>query len=293
MLNKMFTFPFALLLTLSSQLCSAAIITFGGIEPGDNSGLTSAKLAPWAATNMPPSSSGYFIETFDPSTANPEFGVGLMAGSPLAAALEPEIVLADGCSINSYGSVGVTVTSGSFGVLDTGVGGVGANPAGDDTCFGYGPNGFHRPDGSQATIRIDYSVFLANIGLLYPQFAGAKIDYIGLYYGSIDSYNDLHFFDGNTEIASVTGSDILGETGPNGSWTQAGANVYVNVDFEPNEAFTAFEFRTDGIAFEMDNIVIGLNTRPDRIPEPMSILLFALGLFLLMRVSKRTPIESL
>ena len=285
-MKKYPVFVFLLFVLLSINVSYASLITFGGIVPGDSSGLTSPNLAPWVGTNMPPTSSGFFIETFDPDTANPDFPIGLLAGSDLANSLEQSIILSDGCSINSYGSVDITVESGSFGVLDTGVTNVGANPANDTTCFGYGPNGEYRPNGNVATIRIDYSAFLVALALLNPEFEGAKIDYIGLYYGSIDSYNDLHFFDGEIEITAITGSEILDENGHNGSWTEPGANVYVNVDFAPEEAFTAFEFRTDGIAFEMDNIVIGLTKRPDRIPEPASLLLFAFALLALVKIRK-------
>ena len=46
--------------------------------------------------------------------------------------------------------------------------------------------------------------------------------------------------------------------------------------FDRSEAFTAFEFRTTGIAFEIDNVVTGLSSR--NVPEPASLALFGLGL---------------
>ena len=75
----------------------------------------------------------------------------------------------------------------------------------------------------------------------------------------------------------ITGSEILEALGgTSGDQNLDTSNVYVNFFFDPFEAFTAFEFRTTGIAFEVDNVVTGLSNRA--VPEPASLALIGLGL---------------
>jgi hypothetical protein len=121
--------------------------------------------------------------------------------------------------------------------------------------------------------------------------AGTAISYLGLYWGSIDIYNSIEFFNGNTPVSLlniaglpaitdgiITGQDVLTlEHGTSGNQTASGSNVYVNLAFAPGETFTSFEFITTGVAFELDNIVVGLTNRQE-IPEPGSLALLGLAL---------------
>lgn len=89
----------------------------------------------------------------------------------------------------------------------------------------------------------------------------------------------------------ITGSEILAsQGGVSGNQTAPGSNVYVNLAFAPGETFTAFEFRTTGVAFELDNIVIGLTSR-GTIPEPSSIALLGLGLLGFAAVRRRKSVK--
>jgi len=256
----------------------AAIITYGGQSATDGSGLTSS-LVP--KNNVVNPASGFFIETFDSATRMLGLPDGITS-SPLSSnvVIQP----GNGCSINTYNILNFTTTGGGFAVQKGGTVGVAANPANDSTCFGYGP----RPGGgTPATVKIDFTNVLA---------PGFRISYLGLYYGSIDDYNNIAFYTGvgDTLVSGtgaladgiVTGSEVReanGGPGNAGSWTAANSNVYINLFFDPNETFTAFEFRTTGIAFELDNVVVGLS----RVPEPGSVLLVALGLFGVAAVSRR------
>lgn len=116
--------------------------------------------------------------------------------------------------------------------------------------------------------------------------SGAKINYLGVYYGSIDNYNNIAFYGTNGNLLQIagglladgliTGAEILAANGGHtGNQTQPGSNVYVNLAFAPGEEFTAFEFRTTGVAFEFDNVVVGINNRT---PEPASLALLGIGL---------------
>ncbi|GGC62523.1 PEP-CTERM sorting domain-containing protein [Undibacterium terreum] len=275
----------AALSTIPAQ-ASPLAITFGGQVATDGSGLTSSRIN---ANNMPTTASGYFVETFDSATRNtdfpagPSFYAGQNADGGNATAPNIGIQQNHGCAINSIGGgVAVTVTQGSFAV-QTGNTSSGANPAGDNTCYGFGPGPEPRVAGTNAQILVDYNNFLA---------PGVKISYLGLYYGSIDTYNDLIFYTGNvsigfTEIGSLTGTQVLAAaSGNSGNQTQPGSNVYVNLDFAADQQFTAFAFRTTGIAFEVDNIVVGLSNRSD-VPEPASLTLLGIGLAGLATARKR------
>jgi hypothetical protein len=102
---------------------------------------------------------------------------------------------------------------------------------------------------------------------------GLDADYFGLFWGSIDTYNVISFFSGDTQVASFSGSD-LPSLNANGDQTEWSSNRYINFDFGP-ASFNTVKFISTGFAFESDNHAY----RNASVPEPMNMALMGLGLF--------------
>jgi len=77
----------------------------------------------------------------------------------------------------------------------------------------------------------------------------ASLNYFGLLWGSIDNYNTLRFYYGNTLIDTVTGTDVF--AGANGDQGMNGT-MYVNID--TSAAFNRVVASSSQYAFEFDNV---------------------------------------
>lgn len=258
--------------TMASVPAQAANITFDYQVPTDGSGKTSNLVN----ANNTSSNPFVFIETFDKPGS---------AGGAIAANGGTVIVQAGGGFNTLNPATDLIITQGSLGIRQGSVSGVAAAPAGDTSFYAFGPG---PNSGSAAKVTVDYAASLAAL-------PGVNVTYLGLYYGSIDTYNNIAFYgkdtkgDGydDTDLIKgtgyfsdgvVTGSELLSVFGgQSGNQTQNSSNIYANFFFDQSEGFTAFEFRTTGIAFELDNVVTGYSNRD--LPEPGSLALLALGLF--------------
>jgi hypothetical protein len=84
--------------------------------------------------------------------------------------------------------------------------------------------------------------------------------YLGMLWGSVDTYNSLTFYSGNTVVGTVTGTQVLnpanGDQGANGS-------RYVNITSDL--AFDRVVASSTSYAFEFDNVAYRA------VPEPASM----------------------
>ncbi|GAC33400.1 Npun_F0296 family exosortase-dependent surface protein [Paraglaciecola polaris] len=254
----------ALVALTASQQISAATITFGGQAATDDSGKTSVNVNSNNTINT--ISDGFFVETFDVATAIP----GLPSANDTSYNVTDK---STGCAINSPLLVQPSATN----VLNVRSGSernVAAAPAGNDTCYAYTtPDTVDTP----SFVDIDYTDFLTNIGSIEASLAGSSIDYLGFYWGSIDTYNTFEFYSDNTLVKSIAGEEILNLLGGvEGDKESDKSNVYVNIDFTIDEAFNRLRVVSSGIAGEFDNIVVGLTKRD--VPAPTGLAFLGLGL---------------
>jgi hypothetical protein len=231
---------FAALAFISASSAQAVTISYGYVAPADGSGKTSA-----IAGTANRTTGNVFVETFD-------------AGGTGGMTLSPDMLKV------------TTISGGGFGFAQGNMEGVYAAPANDMTHFAYGPNqGSGVPN---AEVNFDYAGLLSTLG------PNASLNYFGLYYGSIDTFNDVMFYNASGNLLqTVTGAELIRQfNGVSGGQTADSSNIYVNLFFSPQEEFTSFSFRTTAQAFEVDNLVVGYQV--SEVPEPASLALLGLGL---------------
>ena len=234
-------------LLLSSPVYAGLVdITFGGIDPGDGSVLTSSLTS--GGYN---DGSGIFWEDFDTDQ-----GCGF---TQLDA-------------VNNFGA-GVT---GSYSLTTGLTSGQAAPPAGDTTCYLVTPELYGNTPGS-----VDFGLY----PLLTSGISGIQIDYLGIYWGSIDgtsnNMDSLTLFDqdGNVIVTefgdSIDGDEILAKfNGQSGNQQSDLTNIYVNFNMSGAARFNNFSLSSSGKALEVDNIVARVVVP---VPEPSTLAIFALG----------------
>ena len=100
----------------------------------------------------------------------------------------------------------------------------------------------------------------ANVTLIFP----STENYLGLLWGSVDTYNTLTFYKSGNVVGTVTGTDVLN---PANGYQQYGGTAYVNIT---GVAFDKVVAKSSQYAFEFDNVAYGV------VPEPTTLISGAL-----------------
>ena len=125
-------------------------------------------------------------------------------------------------------------------------------------------------------------------------YSGLKNSF-GLYWGSVDTYNSLAFYNDNALVWTTTGADVDPPLSANGGQTDYASNGYVLITGLPQ--FDRVVASSSANSFEFDNVVAGGATQlSTAVPEPSTWAMLLLGFAGLgygaFRRSK-TPISAL
>ncbi len=100
---------------------------------------------------------------------------------------------------------------------------------------------------------------------------GESHKYFGILWGSVDNYNALAFYAGDTLLFTYSGADVA--IAANGDQGAAGT-YYVNINSDT--AFDRVVASSSSYAFEFDNVALAHDPITD-VPEPATLALFGLG----------------
>ncbi|HWU55544.1 MAG TPA: PEP-CTERM sorting domain-containing protein [Rhizomicrobium sp.] len=111
---------------------------------------------------------------------------------------------------------------------------------------------------------------------------------MSVYLGSIDDYNTITFKGLNGFSQSFTGADLTASA--NGDQFIAATNRRYEFTFDPNDLINQVLFSSSGNSFEFDNIAV--NDPPARVPEPLTLSLFAAGLAGMAGLRRRKAVTA-
>lgn len=143
---------------------------------------------------------------------------------------------------------------------------------------GFGNPGVPGPDSTPYLTTGSTNAFPgAKVSITFPRLEA----YLGLLWGSIDSYNTLSFYNGEKLVGSLTGSNVkIPANGNRG----LGGTEYVNIT--STLPFDRIVASSTNYAFEFDNLAFSKSANV-LVPEPTNIALIGLGLAGLVTARRR------
>lgn len=136
------------------------------------------------------------------------------------------------------------------GILPFSVPGVAAAPASDATFYGFASPGF------DATLT-----------------SASSLSSLSFYLGSLDTFNTLSFYSGDTLIQAFTGSQLTIPDPANGNQASGNTNRRYFFTFGAADNVNKVVFNTTQPAFEFDNIAAAISS----VPEPSTWAMMILG----------------
>jgi PEP-CTERM motif len=141
-------------------------------------------------------------------------------------------------------------------------------------------NGGQASLGLYATPYGDTTNYMAVLGGGSEQIAYSSLkSSFGLYWGSVDTYNSLSFYSGDTLVATITGADVDPPMNANGGQTDYASNGYVWITALPQ--FDRVVAASGSNSFEFDNVAAGVEagfpTASAAVPEPSTWAMLLIG----------------
>jgi hypothetical protein len=147
-------------------------------------------------------------------------------------------------------------------------------------------NGRVLPYGKDNTHYFSVPASGSAAGVATVDFGGGSYRYLGLFWGSMDAYNQIEFLSGGvggSVVGTITGTDVAFGNDPDGGQTSVFTNEYVNifstVDFDAIRITSFAGFGgSSPYAFELDNLAVAVP-----VPGAFLLALFGLGAGLKLR----------
>ena len=183
----------------------------------------------------------------------------------------------------SVAQAGISQTVEAPGVYTSQVGGVTTVNWNDGSCGAYTSctgNGRILSGSASGLYASPYGISDNYVTVPYYSSSGSvtlatpgSYNYFGLYWGSLDTYNSISFYNGGSLVGTYGGAQIfpLLANGGQGDWA---SNRYVNFFFTAGDVFDHIVLTSTNYAFESDNHAFG----NIKVPEPGSLAMFGFAL---------------